>query len=145
MSQSGKMAYDKTRGIMNPIETYIQSCPPDVQDRLKELRRVILEEAPMAIERMAYGMPTFTVDTNLVHFAAQSQHIGFYPGSSGVEAFEDQLGDYDHSKGTIRFPLNQPIPYDLVRQIVRYRLAENEANRLAKLAKRGKKPTGEHS
>ena len=128
---------------MNPIETYIQSCPINVQERLRELHRVIMEEAPMAVERMAYGMPTFTVTTNLVHFAAQTHHIGFYPGSSGVEAFDDQLGDYEHSKGTIRFPLNRPIPYDLVRQIVRYRLAENEALRLAKKAKRLKKPAGE--
>jgi uncharacterized protein YdhG (YjbR/CyaY superfamily) len=130
---------------MNPIETYIRSCPIEVQDRLWELRKIILEEAPMAIERMAYGMPTFTVDTNLVHFALQSQHIGFYPGSSGVEAFEDQLNDYGHSKGTIRFPLDQPIPYDLVRDIVRYRLAENEANRLLKKVKRQAKPKGENS
>ncbi len=130
---------------MNPIETYIRSCPIEIQDRLWELRNVILEEAPMAIERMAYGMPTFTVDTNLVHFALQSQHIGFYPGSSGVEAFEDQLAAYDHSKGTIRFPLDQPIPMDLVRDIVRFRLAENEANRLLKKAKRLVKPKGENA
>lgn len=110
---------------MNPIEAYIEQCPTTVQMRLHELRKVILEEAPMAVERMAYGMPTFTVKTNLVHFALQSKHIGFYPGSSGVEAFEDRLSDYTHSKGTIQFPLDQAIPMDLVRDIVRYRLAEN--------------------
>ena len=117
---------------MNPIDTYIDQCPEVFHARLHELQAVILEEAPMAIQRMAYGMPTFTVGTNLVHFALQSKHIGFYPGSSGVEAFEDQLANFVHSKGTIQFPLDQPIPLGLVREIVRYRLAENLANQAAK-------------
>jgi uncharacterized protein YdhG (YjbR/CyaY superfamily) len=125
---------------MNPIETYIDQCPVTVQDRLRQLRSVILEEAPMAIERMAYGMPTFTVRTNVVHFALQTRHIGFYPGPSGVEAFEDRLTAYVHAKGSIQFPLDQAIPYDLVRDIVRYRIAENEALWQAKIEKRRKKP-----
>ena len=123
---------------MNPIESYIEQCPAIYHDRLNELRQVILEEAPMAVERMAYGMPTFTVKTNLVHFALQSKHIGFYPGSSGVEAFEDRLSAYVHSKGTIQFPLDQPIPLALVREIVRYRLAENIAQDEAKKKRKGR-------
>ena len=123
---------------MNPIESYIEQCPAIYHDRLNELRQVILEEAPMAVERMAYGMPTFTVKTNLVHFALQSKHIGFYPGSSGVEAFEDRLAEYAHSKGTIQFPLDQPVPLSLVREIVRYRLAENIAQAEAKKKQKGK-------
>jgi uncharacterized protein YdhG (YjbR/CyaY superfamily) len=111
--------------LMNPIDAYIEQCPTIFHDRLRTLRQVILEEAPMAVERMAYGMPTFTVKTNLVHFALQTKHIGFYPGSSGVEAFEDRLKAYTHSKGTIQFRLDQPLPLELVRDIVRYRLAEN--------------------
>ena len=123
---------------MNPIESYIEQCPAIYHDRLNELRQVILEEAPMAVERMAYGMPTFTVKTNLVHFALQSKHIGFYPGSSGVEAFEDRLSEYTHSKGTIQFPLDQPIPFALVREIVRFRLAENIAQDEAKKKRKGR-------
>lgn len=123
---------------MNPIESYIEACPAIYRERLVELRQVILEEAPMAVERMAYGMPTFTVKTNLVHFALQSKHIGFYPGSSGVEAFEDRLSDYTHSKGTIQFPLDQAIPLALVREIVRYRLAENIALDEAKKKRKGR-------
>lgn len=123
---------------MNPIDTYIQQCPKAYHDRLNELRKVILEEAPMAVERMAYGMPTFAVGTNLVHFALQSKHIGFYPGPSGVESFEDCLRDYVHSKGAIRFSLDQPLPLSLVREIVKYRLAENLAQQASK-KKRSKK------
>lgn len=118
---------------MNPIDTYIQQCPIAYHDRLNELRMVILEEAPMAVERMAYGMPTFTVGTNLVHFALQSKHIGFYPGPSGIEAFIDRLDEFVHSKGAIHFSLDQPLPLSLVREIVRYRLAENLAQQASKM------------
>jgi uncharacterized protein YdhG (YjbR/CyaY superfamily) len=103
---------------------YIASFPEDVQNILKEIRRVIKIAAPEVEETINYGIPTFKLKGNLVHFAAFKKHIGFYPTPSGIEAFKDELADYELSKGTVKFPLDNPIPYDLIQRITAYRVAE---------------------
>ncbi len=106
------------------IDAYIQSFPPDIQKILEQLRRIIHENAPGAEEAVSYGMPTFKLHGNLVHFAAFEHHIGFYPTPSGIEAFEKELAPYKHAKGSVQFPLDNPIPYDLVKRIVQFRVKE---------------------
>lgn len=111
------------------IDAYISSYDEVVQPILKELRRVIKEEAPDATEKISYQMPTFYLNGNLVHFAVQKNHIGFYPAPSGVAAFKEELTEYKTSKGAIQFPLTKPIPYELVRRIVRFRVEEAKQNK----------------
>ena len=106
------------------IDAYISSYDEVVQPILKELRRVIKEEAPDATEKISYQMPTYYLNGNLVHFAVQKNHIGFYPAPSGVAAFKEELTEYKTSKGAIQFPLTKPIAYELVRRIVRFRVEE---------------------
>jgi uncharacterized protein YdhG (YjbR/CyaY superfamily) len=119
------------------IDEYIAMFPVETQSILNELRAVIHASAPDAEEAIRYGMPTFRLKGNLVHFAAFKSHYGFYPTSSGTEKFKPELSGYSSSKGTIRFPLDKPIPYDLIRKIVAFRVQEN-LERAA--AKRKKKP-----
>ncbi len=107
------------------VNQYIQSSPVDVRRKLSAMRRLIREAAPQAREKISYQMPTFDLNGNLVHFAAFSKHIGFYPTSSGVRAFERRLTGYKHAKGSIQFPLESPLPTALIKQIVRFRVAEN--------------------
>jgi uncharacterized protein YdhG (YjbR/CyaY superfamily) len=92
---------------------------------LEELGQVIRDSAPTAEEAISYQMPTFKLNGNLVWFAAFKNHIGFYPKTSAIETFREELFDYEVSKGTIRFPLDKPIPFDLVRKIVKYRVKKN--------------------
>ena len=92
---------------------------------LQELRQIIQESAPEATEKISYQMPTFYLNGNLVHFAVNKNHIGFYPAPSGIEAFEEALTPYKYSKGAIQFPFDKPIPYDLIRRIVKHRVEEN--------------------
>lgn len=115
---------ERLNGI-NTIDMYIALFPEDVQVKLKELRAVIKAAAPEAGERISYQMPTFTLYGNLVHFAAFNTHIGFYPAPSGIEKFKTEMEPYHTSKGTLRFPLDKPIPYDLVSRIVKFRVSEN--------------------
>ena len=107
------------------IDEYIWKTPENVQEILQTLRRIIQEEAPEAQESFSYQMPTFVLNGNLVHFAAFKNHIGFYPVPSGITAFQQELSSYKQGKGSVQFPLNQPIPYELIRRIVRFRVAEN--------------------
>lgn len=107
------------------IDDYIATFPEDIQGLLQQMRQTIQSAAPSATEKISYQMPTFAQQGNLVHFAAWKKHIGFYPVSSGIEAFADELSAYDFSKGPVRFPLDQPLPLDLVRRIVEFRVAEN--------------------
>ena len=107
------------------IDEYISFVPPDVQLILQKLRKVIREAAPEAQEAISYNMPAFKQNGILLYFAAFKDHIGFFPTAAGVAAFSKELADYDTSKGTIRFPLDKPIPYGLVTKIVKYRLQEN--------------------
>ena len=107
------------------IDEYIRQFPEPVADILQQIRQAIHEIAPEASEKISYQMPTFYLFGNLVHFAAFKDHIGFFPAASGVEAFTEELTNYSTSKGTIRFPLDKPIPYDLIRRITEYRVSEN--------------------
>jgi len=111
------------------IDEYIAGFPEHVRDILEELRRVIREAAPRAEEAMRYGIPTFRLNGNLVHFAAFRHHIGFYPTPSAIEAFKEELSSYKQAKGTVRFPIDKPIPYDLVRKIVQYRVEESQESK----------------
>lgn len=106
------------------IDEYIAVFPEPVQETLAELRRVIRESAPGAEETISYRMPTFRLGGNLVHFAAYKRHIGFYPTPSAIDAFRDELSHYHVSKGAVRFPLDEPLPFDLVRRIVEFRVKE---------------------
>lgn len=107
------------------IDEYIAGLPDDVQEKLQQIRMTIREAAPEAEEKISYQMPTFYLKGNLVHFAAFKQHIGFYPTPTGTERFQKELAAYKVSKGTIRFPLDKPIPFDLITEIVKFRVQEN--------------------
>lgn len=107
------------------IDEYIAQFPADVQGKLIEFRRVIIEAAPDATEKISYEMPTFFLHKNLVRFAAFKNHIGFYPAPSGIEAFKDELTAYKTSKGAIQFPIDKPLPLDLIARITAFRVAEN--------------------
>ena len=119
----------------NPIDEYIRGYPAEIQEILQQIRQIIHEAAPEAQEVISYQMPTFTLHGNLVHFAAFQNHIGFYPIPSGIEAFKDELAGYHSGKGSVQFPLDRPIPYDLIRKIVEYRVQENLAKTAAKKKK----------
>ncbi len=111
------------------IDEYIQNFPKDVQGILEKMRQTIRKAAPGAVEAISYQMPTFKLNgKNLVHFAAFQKHIGFYPIPSGIEAFKKELSPYKQGKGSVQFPLDEPIPYDLVEKIVKYRVKENLEN-----------------
>ncbi len=107
------------------IDAYIATFPREVQEILEALRATIRAAAPDAEEKISYQMPTFALKGNLVHFAALKHDIGFYPTSSGIEAFKQELSAYSGTPGSVRFPLNQPLPMDLISRIVRFRVAEN--------------------
>jgi uncharacterized protein YdhG (YjbR/CyaY superfamily) len=121
------------------IDEYIATFPSEIQEILTNIRTVIKEETPEATEKISYGMPTFVLEGNLVHFAAFKKHIGFYPTPSGIDAFQKELSQYQTAKGSIQFPLNKPIPYDLIRQIVKYRINENRMKAEGKSKKTRKK------
>lgn len=110
------------RKMPETIDAYIASFPPEVRSILFEMRRVVAEAAPMATERIRYGIPTFHWKENLVHFAGYRRHIGFYPTPTGIEAFQDRLASLKTSRGAVQFPLAEPIPYDLVAEITRWRV-----------------------
>ncbi len=120
------------------IDEYIAGFEPEVQDILRKVRSVVREEAPDASEKISYQMPTFALHGNLVHFAAYKHHIGFYPAPSGIAAFQDELSAYKGAKGSVQFPLDQPIPYELIRRIVRYRVDENVSKARKPSAKRSR-------
>lgn len=120
------MRMEGSRNKFKTIDEYISQSPKNVRDILEELRRVIRESAPQAEEAISYGIPTFKLNGNLVHFAAFKVHVGFYPTSSAIKAFEKELSPFKHSKGTVQFPLDKPIPFDLVKKMVKFRVIENE-------------------
>ncbi len=109
------------------IDAYIAGFPEEVQAILQLIRRTIHETAPEATEAISYGMPTFKLHGNLVHFGAFKSHIGFYPMPSGMEAFKDELAAYKQGKGSVQFPLDKPMPLDLIRRIVEFRVQESKA------------------
>ena len=107
------------------MDEYIKTFPKDVQSILEKMRQTIRKAAPEAVEAISYQMPTFKLNgKNLVHFAAWRNHIGFYPTPSGTEAFKKELSRYKAAKGSVQFPLGEPIPYDLVKKIVIFRMKE---------------------
>lgn len=114
------------------IDEYIAQFSPEIQEKLNALRKVIKECAPEAKEKISWGMATFDFHGNLVHFAAYKKHIGFYPSPSGVEVFKDKLTGYTTSKGAIQFPVEEAIPFELIKDIVKYRVQENEELAAAK-------------
>ena len=123
------------RASVTSIDAYIASFPQDVQERLQTVRATIHAAALDAEERISYLMPAFDLNGILVYFSAGKGYIGFYPTSSGVTAFERELGGYTSTKGAIHFPFNQPLPLDLITRIVQFRVAENrekEATRASK-------------
>jgi uncharacterized protein YdhG (YjbR/CyaY superfamily) len=103
------------------IDEFIDNYPEDVQIILERIRQTIHEATPGAKEKISYGIPTFTLGGNLVHFSAYKHHVGFYPGADAIQVFKDDLKAYKTSKGTIQFPLDQPIPYDLIKKITLFR------------------------
>ena len=111
--------------LNNSIDEYISGFPEEIQILLEQVRTTIKQAAPEAEEAIKYAMPTFVLNGNLVHFAAFKNHIGFYPVPSGIEAFKKELSVYKGAKGSVQFPLDQPMPLELITKIVKFRLEEN--------------------
>ena len=109
----------------NTIDEYISTFPKDIQQILQEIRETIHNAAPEAEEAISYQIPTFKLNGNLVHFAAWKNHIGFYPTPSGTKEFEKELSRYNRAKGSVQFPLDQPMPLTLIAKIVKYRVKKN--------------------
>lgn len=114
-----------TRSTAGSIDEYIAVFPAEVRAVLEELRALIAATAPGASETMSYAIPTFDLNgRHLVHFAGYEKHVGFYPSPSGIAAFRDELGPFKTAKGSVQFPLDRPLPADLIRRMVEYRVAE---------------------
>ncbi|OGO19228.1 MAG: hypothetical protein A2Z15_03170 [Chloroflexi bacterium RBG_16_50_11] len=111
------------------IDEYIKTFPANIQTILEKMRQTVRKAAPESVEAISYQMPTFKLNGNLVHFAAFKNHIGFYPAPSGTETFNKELSPYKGGKRSAQFPLNSPIPYDLVEKIVKLRVKENSAKK----------------
>lgn len=116
---------EKSKITYTSIDEYIMQFPLEIQKILKTLRKVIKESAPEAEEKISYQMPTFELYGNLVHFAAYKNHIGFYPTPSGIDAFKHELSEYKWAKGSVQFPMDKPLPYELISKIVKFRVDEN--------------------
>lgn len=116
---------EKDKITLNTIDEYIMQFSPEIQEILKNLRNIVKEAAPEAKESMSWQMPTFVLHGNLVHFAVHKNHIGLYPGPSGIETFKDDLSSYKSSKGAVQFPMGKPMPYELISRIVKFRVSEN--------------------
>jgi uncharacterized protein YdhG (YjbR/CyaY superfamily) len=120
----------------NSIDVYIASFPVEIQKIMQELRATIKAAAPGAEEKISYQMPAFVLKGNLVYFAAWKNHIGFYPASSGTQAFKHELSIYESTKGSVKFPLEKPLPLDLISRIVKFRVVENLRKAEMKSSKR---------
>ncbi len=118
------------------VDEYFSGFPASTKKILKELRKTIKQAAPQAEESISYNMPAFKLHGMLVFYAAWNEHIGFYPVSSGIAAFKKELSGYESSKGTVKFPLDKPIPFDLVGKIVKFRVKENLEKAAVKLKKK---------
>jgi uncharacterized protein YdhG (YjbR/CyaY superfamily) len=116
-------------GKNNPqtIDEYIADFPQDIQTILQAVRQIIREAIPQASEKISWQMPTFYYHGNVIHFAGQKNHLGIYPGASGVEHFLEELKEYQTSKGAIQIPYKKPLPQDLIKRIATFRLEENIA------------------
>ena len=120
---------------MDVITAYISQFPKEVQSKLNELRSLIRELVPTATEKISYQMPTYYLEGNLVHFAGYKNHIGFYPAPSGISAYEEEIKKYKYAKGSVQFPVNAPLPIDLISRIVKFRVDENLNNARKKIKK----------
>lgn len=114
------------------VDQYIAGFPEEVQDLLRQLRAFIQNAVPEAQESISYAIPTFKLEGNLVHYAAFKNHIGFYPGPSALLAFQEELAGYKGAKGSVQFPLHQPLPWDAIAGIVALRVKQNLAKAAAK-------------
>lgn len=121
------------------IDEYIADFPAHIQILLTQMRTTIQEASPEATEKISYAMPTFDLGGNLVHFAAFKNHIGFYPSSSGIAAFQDEISGFKSSKGAVQFPIGEALPLDLVKKIVVFRTQENLIKMASKKAKKQNK------
>jgi uncharacterized protein YdhG (YjbR/CyaY superfamily) len=120
----------------NAIDAYIAGFPPPVQLKLQAMRDLIKTLAPDAIEVIKYAIPTFVVNgINLVHFAGYQHHIGFYPIPSSIAAFEKELSVYKKGKGSVQFPIDEPLPFELIRKMTQFRLQEIALKQSAKKKK----------
>ncbi len=111
--------------MLNPIDNYIAEFPPEVQEKLELMRETIRQAAPDAEEVISYKMPAYKLNGMLVFFAGYKNHIGFYPSGSGLIEFQAEIQAYKHSKGAVQFPLNQPLPTELITKIVQFRVKQN--------------------
>lgn len=111
----------------NTIDEYIAGFPENVQEILQQIRMTIRKAAPDAVEAISYAMPTFKLNGNLIHFAAFKNHIGLYPAPQGIEAFEKELSVYKGAKGSVQFPLDQPMPLALITKITKFRVKQQNA------------------
>jgi uncharacterized protein YdhG (YjbR/CyaY superfamily) len=118
------------------IDEYIAGFPETTREILKQLRATIRKSVPEAEEAISYGIPTFKLYGNLVHFAGYKNHIGFYPGATGIETFKDELSEYKLSKGTVQLPIDKPIPFDLISKIVDFRVKQNLSRAVTKVRKK---------
>jgi uncharacterized protein YdhG (YjbR/CyaY superfamily) len=114
-----------TKETFSNIDEYIAGFPSEVQVLLQQMRNVISENAPGVTEAIRYAMPTFVLEGNLVHFAGYKNHIGFYPAPSGIKEIGPEIEKYTWAKGSVQFPLDKEIPFDLVKRIIRFRVEEN--------------------
>jgi uncharacterized protein YdhG (YjbR/CyaY superfamily) len=126
----------KTRKAARDIDEYIASFPDEVKKILQKIRMTIRKAAPGAEETISYQIPTFTLHGNLIHFAAFKNHIGMYPAPRGAQEFKGELSRYEGGKGTVRFPLDEPIPFALITRIVKFRVKENLKRAKARRTKR---------
>lgn len=116
---------EENKNSINTIDEYIMQFTPEVQEKLRMMRKIVKEAAPEAKEKMSWKMPTFDLYGNLVHFAAHKKHIGFYPGVNGIEELKLRSSQYQCSKGAVQFPYEKPLPLELISEIVRFRVIEN--------------------
>ncbi len=118
---------EKNNKVPASVDAYIRSFPPEVRKKLTQLRQLVLAQAPDAEEKIAYKMPSYYLNGPLVYFAGYVRHIGFYAGASAVGTFSEKLTRYKTSKGTVQFPLDAPLPVALIKQMVKFRVAESKA------------------
>lgn len=122
----------KNQPAAKTIDEYILHFPKAIQNSLRTIRKLVSDNAPDATEKISYGIPTFALHGNLVHFAAYDTHLGFYPGASALIQFQKELANYDTAKGTIRLPLDTDVPKDLLKKIIQFRVEENLEKHITK-------------